>query len=53
MDKYYQYLEELRDSGEINMWGAGAHLEAEFDLSRKEAKDVLLTWIRSFNKGGN
>lgn len=50
LDKYFAYLEELRDSGEINMWGASPYLEKEFGLNRREAKDVFLAWIRTFNK---
>lgn len=50
MEKYFAYLEDLRDSGETNMWGAGAYLEEEFSLTHREAKDILLAWIHSFNK---
>lgn len=49
MNKYYDYLNELRDSGEINMWGASPYLQEEFDLTRQEAKSIFLAWIRSFN----
>lgn len=45
----YKYLEALRDSGAINMWGAGAYLERDFGLTRREAKAALLDWFESFN----
>jgi hypothetical protein len=45
----YKYLEALRDSGAINMWGAGAYLERDFGLNRREAKAALLDWFESFN----
>jgi hypothetical protein len=48
---YFAFLNDLRDSGEINMWGAPPYLEAEFGLDRREAKQVFLTWVQSFNKG--
>jgi hypothetical protein len=48
---YFSYLDVLRDSGVTNMFLASPYLEEEFGLSRREAKDVLLTWIKSFNKG--
>lgn len=48
---YFAFLNDLRDSGEINMWGASPYLEAEFGLDRREAKQVFLNWIQSFNKG--
>lgn len=41
----YEYLTELRDSGEMNMWGAAKELEREFGLHRYKAKDVLLAWM--------
>lgn len=44
----FKYLEALRDSGAINMWGAGAYLERDFGLSRREAKTMLLDWFESF-----
>jgi hypothetical protein len=49
MEQYYQFLNDLRDSGEINMWGASPYLQAEFGLTRQEAKSIFLAWIRSFN----
>lgn len=39
------YLYALRDSGEINMWGAVPYLEETFDMSRAEAKAVLFEWM--------
>ena len=44
-DDVRNYLEELRDSGEINMLGAGPFLEAEFRMTRHEARAVLRDWI--------
>ena len=41
----YKFLIELRNSGEINMFGAGPYLEAEFDLDRREARQVLKNWM--------
>jgi hypothetical protein len=48
--EYFEYLVRLRDSGETNMWGAAPYLQAEFGVSRQEAKDILVAWIESFNK---
>lgn len=45
----YKYLEALRDSGAINMWGAGAYLERDFGMNRREAKAALLDWFESLN----
>jgi hypothetical protein len=48
-EEIFKYLQDLRDSGAINMWGAGAYLEDEFGLTRREAKAALLDWFESFN----
>ena len=47
--EYYSYLNDLRDSGVTNMFGASPYLEEEFGLSRSESKTVLLSWMNSFS----
>ena len=47
MEKYFDYLEKLRNSGVCNMWEATRYLEKEFGLSHKEAGDILVAWIKS------
>ena len=42
----YDYLEELRQSGDTNMFGASPYLEQEFGLDEKEARDILLDWMK-------
>lgn len=43
------YLDDLRLSGDTNMFGAGSYLEVEFvDLSRREARAVLSYWMKTF-----
>jgi hypothetical protein len=49
-EEYFEYLDALRDSGVTNMFGAGAYLENRFDLTRYEAKYVLMEWMKSFNE---
>ena len=49
-EEYFEYLDELRDSGVTNMFGAGAYLEDEFDLSKNDARDILFEWMDSFGK---
>ena len=46
-------LERLRQSGETNMYGAAPYLQAEFPelrYDRNKAGDILLAWIRTFDK---
>jgi hypothetical protein len=42
------YLDKLRESGVTNMFGAGAYVEDEFDLPRKEAGAVVVYWMKTF-----
>jgi len=42
------YLLELRDSSEINMFGAVPYLMDEFGLNKQQAKKYLLAWFQSF-----
>jgi hypothetical protein len=30
------------------MYGAGVYLENEFNISRKDARDVLIYWMETF-----
>ena len=45
-----EYLDQLRESGETNMFGAAPYLQREFDLERKESQDILLEWMKSFEE---
>ena len=49
-DEYFAYLDDLRESGVTNMFGASPYLQEEFGLDRYEARDILLQWMQSFNK---
>lgn len=48
--EYFEYLDHLRESGVCNMFGAGSYLEKEFDLDKKDARKVLVSWIEGFEK---
>ena len=47
-DNYFEFLNNLRDSGVTNMFGAAPYLEDEFGLSRNEAIDILGQWMESY-----
>lgn len=49
-DDHLDYLDELRESGVTNMFGAAPYLEDEFGLSRKEAGQVLVYWMQTFSE---
>ena len=51
--KYSDFLVALRDSGITNMFGAGPYLQAEFGLDKREAREILANWMRSFGESLN
>lgn len=42
---YISYLDELRDSGVTNMYGAVPFLQRKFMLDKEEAKRLLREWM--------
>ena len=56
-DKYlteFIYLDELRESGEINMMGAPRELQYEFDIDKIEARKIFGLWTKQYaQQGGN
>ena len=48
---YYQVLENIRQSGITNMFGAAPYLK-EFcpELSLKEAQEILGNWMRNYDE---
>jgi len=48
-----EFLNILRESGAVNMYGATDYIIEEFDVSRKEAVQMLSLWMKNFNKEGN
>jgi len=52
--EYFAFLDELRESGVINMYGAAAYLMEKFPSLRFDkplASQVLCDWIASHDKG--
>lgn len=47
-EEHKEFLDQLRDSGEVNMFGAVPLLEDAFDLTRKEARIILAEWMESY-----
>jgi hypothetical protein len=48
--EHLEYLDDLRESGVTNMFGAGTYVEAAFNVSGSEAKTILAYWMESFGK---
>ena len=51
MDKetVFEFLDTLRESGAINMFGAGPYVQDAFGLDRWEARDLVLEWMETFS----
>ena len=47
--EYFRYLDNLRESGITNMFGAGRYLEEDFGLDKTEARTIVTTWMNTFN----
>jgi hypothetical protein len=47
MQEYFEFLEDLRDSGSMNMMGAPRELQSAFGLDRAEAREVFSKWCES------
>lgn len=48
ISEYFGYLNELRESGVTNMFGAAPYLQQEFGLTKYQARDILKQWMESF-----
>ena len=49
-NKYWIYLENLRRSGVVNMFGAAPYLAKEFNLTMIEAHKILVDWMENYNR---
>ena len=49
-NEYWIYLENLRRSGETNMYGAVPYIVSEFGVTRSEAREILISWMNNYNK---
>ena len=51
--KYFDYLEQLRESGETNMWGAVPYLQREFPelgVDKARAREIHSAWMKSYKE---
>ena len=49
----FDFLDNLRESGQINMFGAAPVLQDMFDLSRRESQSVLADWMSGHTNRGS
>lgn len=49
-DDMLEYLDEVREAGFTNMFGAAPYVQEAFGLSRNEGHTVLQYWMRTFSE---
>jgi len=47
-DEHLEYLDDLRDSGDTNMFGAGSWVRQEFGFTEKESRLIVGYWKDTF-----
>lgn len=49
LEEVLQYLDELRASGETNMFGARPYLQKEFEMTKQQATKFLSFWMQTYS----
>jgi hypothetical protein len=50
--EYFEYLDRLRNSGVVNMFGAGEYLRDAFGVDKPTSHAILNAWMETFGKDG-
>lgn len=46
--EHKKFLDDLRESGETNMFFATPYIIEEFGIDKNEAKKILIEWMESY-----
>lgn len=46
----FEYLDDLRESGQMNMFGAGPYVQRKFSRTRREAQALVVEWMTTFGE---
>jgi len=49
-EEHLEFLDDLRESGVTNMYGARPYLIDAFDLDKNTARDILSYWMKTFGE---
>jgi len=47
-EEVFAYLDMVRESGAINMFGSAPYGQHQFGLNRHDARDLVLEWMETF-----
>lgn len=52
--RVFEYLNDLRNSGITNMFGATPYIESKFpEVTPVQSRKLLTCWMKNFNEEGN
>ena len=46
---FFQFIDQLRASGAVKLFGASPHLAEAFGLPKAEARAITAEWMRTFD----
>lgn len=49
-EEQLEFLDELRESGATNMFGAAPYVQRRFGVSHQEATAIVANWMRTFSQ---
>jgi len=49
-NEVFEFLDDLRDSGVTNMFGASPYIVDMFEVEPKEARELLTKWMETFSE---
>lgn len=49
-EEVFAFLDILRESGVTNMYGAGPYVEDSFGCDHRDARKLVIEWMKTFNQ---
>lgn len=49
-EEHLTYLDDLRESGITNMFGAAPYLAQNFGLTNQASREILVYWMKTFKQ---
>ena len=47
-EEIFTFLDDVRESSAVNMFEGGRLIQEQYGLSRYEARDILLEWMKTY-----
>ena len=47
-EEIFTFLNDVRESSAVNMFEGGRLIQEQYGLSRHEARDILLEWMKTY-----